>query len=371
MNQLKFEMKPWLLGTVVALATAAAPAWCQPLTLTVNVNSGDAALSNPSPTPVTIDAYSILSTAGSLNPSGWQSFHSSGDLSWEEANASSIHISEASLFGNRDITNAGPIDLGNLVQPAPPAQLTTFGVVPSLPVQFQYHVEDGTTQTGQVVFIGNTLELFVDPISGEARIVNRTPFNVRIDAYSIVSASGSLNPGGWHSLDDAGQPGWDEATNSSSQHLSELNLTGSLGIAKAGQGAPIDLGSIFAGGNRDLQFTFRAATGSVSGDYNNDGIVNAVDYTVWRNNLNAPAGTLPNDPNGGVIGAAQYQTWKANYGATAGGTFETYAGLVRYVSLAPLLAHSVTVPEPSGGLIVAMMVGALSMLRIRSKLGEE
>ena len=35
------------------------------------------------------------------------------------------------------------------------------------------------------------------------------------------------------------------------------------------------------------------------GDYNDDGSVNAADYTVWRNNVGAQHGTLPNDINGG------------------------------------------------------------------------
>lgn len=56
----------------------------------------------------------------------------------------------------------------------------------------------------------------------------------------------------------------------------------------------------------------------LSGDYNNDGVVDAADYTVWRDNLGAAAGTLPNDVDGGQIGSAQYQTWKANYGTTLG-----------------------------------------------------
>ncbi len=57
----------------------------------------------------------------------------------------------------------------------------------------------------------------------------------------------------------------------------------------------------------------------LSGDYNNDGVADAADYTVWRNNLGAAAGTLPNDSDGGVIGQLQYDTWKANFGDTAAG----------------------------------------------------
>lgn len=49
------------------------------------------------------------------------------------------------------------------------------------------------------------------------------------------------------------------------------------------------------------------------GDFNQNGIVDAADYTVWRNNFgsNTP---LPNDPNGTPVGNEAYQTWKAHFG---------------------------------------------------------
>ena len=53
------------------------------------------------------------------------------------------------------------------------------------------------------------------------------------------------------------------------------------------------------------------------GDYNDNGTVDAADYVVWRDNLGAPANTLPNDTDGGVISQAQYATWFANFGMTA------------------------------------------------------
>lgn len=65
------------------------------------------------------------------------------------------------------------------------------------------------------------------------------------------------------------------------------------------------------------------ATGTFSisiapeGDYNNDGVVDLADYTVWRNNVGSANGTLPNDPNSTPIGAEQYDTWKQNFGSTA------------------------------------------------------
>lgn len=57
---------------------------------------------------------------------------------------------------------------------------------------------------------------------------------------------------------------------------------------------------------------------TLPGDYNDDGAVDAADYTVWRDSVGASSGALPNDADGGVIGTAQYNTWQANYGRVLG-----------------------------------------------------
>jgi hypothetical protein len=55
----------------------------------------------------------------------------------------------------------------------------------------------------------------------------------------------------------------------------------------------------------------------VRGDYNNDGLVNAADYTVWRDSLNQTGfGLAADGDSDGVIGAADYQVWKTAYGST-------------------------------------------------------
>lgn len=70
------------------------------------------------------------------------------------------------------------------------------------------------------------------------------------------------------------------------------------------------------------------------GDYNEDEVVDLADYTLWRDNVGAPAGTLPNDPNSSVIGSDQYLTWVAQFGQSVGATS--------------------TIPEPAGWLLLAM-----------------
>lgn len=57
----------------------------------------------------------------------------------------------------------------------------------------------------------------------------------------------------------------------------------------------------------------------LSGDYNEDGVVDAADYVVWRDNLGSET-ALPNDDTVGV-GPDDYDRWKAHFGETnLGGT---------------------------------------------------
>lgn len=54
------------------------------------------------------------------------------------------------------------------------------------------------------------------------------------------------------------------------------------------------------------------------GDYNNDNIVDAADYTLWRDNLGGEDGALPNDGElAGAIGMDHYELWRDNYGAVS------------------------------------------------------
>ena len=56
------------------------------------------------------------------------------------------------------------------------------------------------------------------------------------------------------------------------------------------------------------------------GDYNGDDVVNAADYTIWRNALgtNVPKYSGADGNGNGAIDAADYDEWKANFGSMAG-----------------------------------------------------
>ncbi|MGL4514621.1 MAG: beta strand repeat-containing protein [Lacipirellulaceae bacterium] len=76
------------------------------------------------------------------------------------------------------------------------------------------------------------------------------------------------------------------------------------------------------------------------GDYNNDGVVNAADYTVWADNLGT-ATNLPGDPTPGAVSQSDYDVWVANYGAVAAAS-----------SMGMAMATSV--PEPTGLVLLAL-----------------
>lgn len=56
------------------------------------------------------------------------------------------------------------------------------------------------------------------------------------------------------------------------------------------------------------------------GDYNADGMVDAADYTVWRDTLNetVPSGTAADGDENGVVDEADYLVWRTNFGSSAG-----------------------------------------------------
>jgi hypothetical protein len=104
---------------------------------------------------------------------------------------------------------------------------------------------------------------------------------------------------------------------------------------------------------------------TLPGDYNQNGIVDAADYTVWRDRLGSGT-ALANDDTPGV-GQDDYDRWKLHFGQVTGGT-GTGSGAAGYplgASAAPLLS---AVPEPATVVLfgVALVgLGAVSRRRVR------
>jgi hypothetical protein len=88
------------------------------------------------------------------------------------------------------------------------------------------------------------------------------------------------------------------------------------------QSFDIDYYEITSGSNslREAGWTSIASSGaSATGDYNQNGTVDASDYVVWRKNLGQNV-ALPNrDPaNSGAISNADYNSWRSRFGNAAG-----------------------------------------------------
>jgi autotransporter-associated beta strand protein len=86
----------------------------------------------------------------------------------------------------------------------------------------------------------------------------------------------------------------------------------------------------------------------LAGDYNNDGVVNAADYVVWRKNVGQPSQSLPNDTTGVIVGQAQYNLWRSNFGGT---TSLPGSGALEIGS---------TIPEPSSVALLTLGLAALA-----------
>lgn len=105
--------------------------------------------------------------------------------------------------------------------------------------------------------------------------------------------------------------------------------------------------SVFAGaGSFDVTYTATSVLLSnfvpfegLLGDYNEDNVVNAADYTVWRDAMTAGATGMPNDPTPDVVDESDFLNWRDHFGETAGSG--SGQGLAR-------------VPEPASVVVVVM-----------------
>jgi T5SS/PEP-CTERM-associated repeat protein len=125
-----------------------------------------------------------------------------------------------------------------------------------------------------------------------------------------------------------------------------LTTTDGLGsfVVNYGDGSTFDPRKVFLS-------KFLSGAG-IPGDYNQNGIVDAADYVVWRKNAGT-MNSLPNDPIGGTIGQNQYNQWRARFGQTTGG------GSGASVNAA--------VPEPAT--LLMLFVGVLAICTHRDREG--
>jgi hypothetical protein len=213
---------------------------------------------------------------------------------------------------------------------------------------------DFTALTGETYQAAppTVMELLVDPASGSAVLRNGTLAPITFHAYTIHDSAASLRPDDWFSLQDQGLDGqiWYETPSTSTQ-LTELTIANETTLAP---GQVVYLGQLadpslienlafeyfnFDSGVQTVGSVLLAESVAppLPGDYNGDLVVDAVDYTVWRNSLGASVDSFHGaDGNGdGSVGSADYKLWKRQYGkgmalpdssvASGSATFESVA----------------------------------------------
>jgi hypothetical protein len=94
-----------------------------------------------------------------------------------------------------------------------------------------------------------------------------------------------------------------------------------------------------------------SAPSGLAGDFNGDGVVDAADYTVWRDNLGATdesAFAMGSGTGDNMIDAADYALWRSNFGSTAAA-----------------LTQAANVPEPTALLLA--VIGGLVAAGVRRR----
>jgi Matrixin/PEP-CTERM motif len=109
-----------------------------------------------------------------------------------------------------------------------------------------------------------------------------------------------------------------------------------------------------------LNSSFSIDLPSLLGDYNQNDVIDAADYTVWRDALTAGSTTLPNDPTPGSVTESDFTYWRDHFGdqlGSGGGSGGDNLGL--------LGGGRTTVPEPATLNYLAMALAVLGLRRLR------
>ncbi|MEX2091149.1 MAG: hypothetical protein WD971_00655 [Pirellulales bacterium] len=172
--------------------------------------------------------------------------------------------------------------------------------------------------------------------------VYRDAFGILPGIDDLATASRPLD---WDT-DSDGMPNWFEMANG-------LN---------AGSAADRNTTTLSPMGYTNLEvYLAAAAAGAVppaplAGDYNNDQVVDAADYTVWRDSLATTTPLVNETASLGTVDAADYDAWKANFGTVAAGAASRVAGTDAKRWSDP---GSSAVPEPATLLVI--WVGLLTV----------
>lgn len=250
-----------------------------------------------------------------------------------------LYASEPDQFTNTAVIPLSAFNLPDALDHGATGYSAQIGFAGNNPEDVPYSVYIDNIRIEQIS-LADQLTLEINRSNGLGILKNLGTNPVSWNYLELVSAGGSLDPAGWSSLDDQNADGadvWREAGGSTATQLVEHSLLGSHTLSP---GQTISLGNLYNEfvNAEDVSLRIRRAAGPTDrrwdqlvtyigiapagaiGDYNDDGVVNAADYTKWRDNLGGAGSTLLNrDPaNTGVVSQADYNSWKAHFGEIGG-----------------------------------------------------
>lgn len=224
-------------------------------------------------------------------------------------------ISDGTIRGTGSLTNEDDWSITGTLQPggeAPAASDTLTFDFSSAAVGNTLQFESSSTIEFvlDAGFTSSTVDVLGPSLGGSTNVV----FNDNIFSFTDLTA-GSLGVGTYTLFDG------------------DANTSYTLGGSVSVEGLSGFTGSVSVSGD-DLVLDLAVAVGT-PGDFNADGLVDAADYTVYRDNLGI-ATTLPNDAGlGSPVTAAHYTLWTSFYGTGSSTT------------------TSAAVPEPGSLLLLA------------------
>ena len=250
------------------------------------------------------------------------------------------------LTGDNSYTGTTDVDEGTLILTG----MTGFGATTIGP---QASLEGtGTVRDDLTVEIGGIVRSTSLSVGGDYLQLDDTTLELKLfneSTFDRLIVAGNIHARG--TLAVLLDPGFVPAAGQVFDVLDFATLTGAftnLALPDLGGGLGWDHSALATSGELAI------VSVALPGDYNDDGLVDAADYTVWRDTVGQEGPGLAADGNHDEhVDEQDYALWKTNFGTTSG--------------IAATAANSAAVPEPTSLLLaVGSISGVISLCRRRA-----